>query len=141
VLGHLDEKEVTSERLIEIENEADAFATDRVLKVLKRDEEEYPGESSEMEYLGILCALCSLTFIAKNFKGGDHPDVDDRISKCLHQLGFDQDHYSWGFATWAIMEWMMKLKTFIRLPKKYVNKQQWLEHFLDEIKKTKASTR
>lgn len=108
VLGHIERLtrakdggfDIHPEERYEMEKEADLFALDKIL-------EKTNGTDKEMSaILGVLVALCSLTFTSEKVSGGkNHPDPDHRIKTVLEKLNRPKSDYFWFFAFWALIWW------------------------------------
>jgi len=138
VLGHIDEinkchyesRVLSFERSINMEKEADRFAIDKIIE---------SDQFDEYSYVGVLSALCALTFTSPKFSGGkDHPDPDRRIIDFLERLNHEEDHPFWGMASWALMEWQINFKSIFGFPSEFKNQKQYfydLIALLEQFKK------
>jgi len=129
ILGHVTEGIVTIDRSLEMEEEADSFAVDRLLE---------SDQFDDISYIGALLAPCSLTFFSPEFSGGkDHPDPDDRIRDYLEHLNLDENHFLWGIASYALMEWQIVFKKVYMTPRAFENFKQFFYDILGDIAKLK----
>ncbi len=130
--------EGTLAELIHIENEADKFAFDMLIR-------EYEDENKKVATgLSILLPHCSSLMLASSagdIKQTQHPDLDQRMLNALQRLNLEEDEaqfYIWYLCCYAIRLYLLKHNIDID-PGEHETAKDAFFALLDDLDRIKAS--
>lgn len=105
VLGHLNQKDRSIQKMREMEYQADMFAIDYIRKTTSFNEITVN--------CAIVLAISSLALsVDKLNDNSNHPEPEDRLTKGLLHLNLPYENHIWNLATWTLMEWMIYFGRF-----------------------------
>jgi Peptidase U49 len=121
-LGHLQkhkqapyrQRGVSSREIKRLENAADKWAFDRILKGIR-----HPKRTLTTVGFGAIAGLGSLLLLNRNLTSQTHPDINDRIRSVLARLPIDPRDSLWGIAATFYFAWNNRFNGGLDFSRKY----------------------
>ena len=131
---HFRKLEKTPDKRKELEQEADLWALDRVLKGIK-----LPKRTKTTVGFGVIAGLGSLLFLNSKLTQHDYPDNDERIANIMTGLDIDDIESLWGVAVTFFLLWKEIFGIRLNISSEFNTYKEFFQDIICQLQPLKRS--